>query len=611
MLRLSEFVGAHYGEAIVVCGLGSSINTFRAPERFHTIGVNDIGRAFTPTYLFVMDAPKSFSPERFRFIEESQASYVFTDHELGLKRKNVVRLPIRKSPEPNFDDPDALYLIGRPPTSPFLAICLAAHMGAKAIGVIGVDFTDGHFFAADGAHKLAKGAAGINRRFYRLAAALQERGVKVFNLSAESRLNAFPRLSIEAFHELQKSGITRSWSRPARNICLRGELRPDRNVETLARLINSHTSISCRVIAPGSRDIQPASAPEIETDILARATVTVDYDKVRFPDVTTVNGNFLRVWNNKLRPLLFGPASAPRHRPADRDVSVSVIVSQERSTGDETMETLRSLWGELLPGDELVLLGCHEHSDRHAPWLGQMKRCRYAEPSEGESFISARNRLAAQCKSDILVFSDANIQAPPNWVAPLIDAFRDPAVAAAGPTIADLYKRDQKACGMRWTDAELSTKWLPNELSTVHSVPLLPGIFLAVRRSTFMRLGGFDAGMRGSGGDDVELCFRLWMAGFRCVTVPEVEVLWMNAYAAGAIHVDEYWSDLLYNLLRLTAVHFGPARRRAFTEQLAFDPLLPSAVSRLKKSDVLQRRASVMTERKRSEQWFFDRFPLM
>ena len=86
MVKLSDFRGAHYGEAIVVCGLGSSINSFPDPRRFLTIGVNDIGRGFTPDYLFVMDSPQAFGPERFHYIRDSRAKYIFTDHDLGVER---------------------------------------------------------------------------------------------------------------------------------------------------------------------------------------------------------------------------------------------------------------------------------------------------------------------------------------------------------------------------------------------------------------------------------------------------------------------------------------------------------------------------------------------
>jgi hypothetical protein len=187
MARLADFRGIHYGEAMVVCGLGHSILALQDPQRFKTIGVNDIGRAFTPNYLFVMDKPESFGEDRFQHIRSSAAQYIFTDHELGLKRESIVRLPIRRNEVPKFDDPNALYFTGRPPTSPLLALCLAAHMGAKAIGLIGVDFTNNHFFSADGAHKLERSLEGIDKRFYLLGSALLERGVKIFNLSDESR----------------------------------------------------------------------------------------------------------------------------------------------------------------------------------------------------------------------------------------------------------------------------------------------------------------------------------------------------------------------------------------------------------------------------------------
>jgi len=326
--------------------------------------------------------------------------------------------------------------------------------------------------------------------------------------------------------------------------------------------------------------------------------------------VTAVNGDFLHVWNDQLRPLLFGRPGVQRdHRPR-RAFSVGVIVSQESATGDEVVETLRSLWTDLLPQDELMVLGCHAKSERSAPWLRRLKRARYVEPVGVESYVAARNRVAASFDKDILIFTDANVQAPQDWVSSLLEAFEDPAVGAAGPAIVDLYTRDSKGYGMKWIDAELRTAWLPECGRKPFPVPLLPGIFLAVRRSTFTSLGGFDAGMRGSGGDDVELCFRLWTRGFRCVVIPELEVQWMNAYAAGAIRSPEYWGDLLYNLLRLTTVHFGAKRRREFAKTLALDPLFSSARALLKSSDASQRRARTKAERKYSEKWFFERFPI-
>lgn len=608
--QLRDFKGAHYGEAMVVCGLGASIKSFAYPNRFRTIGVNDIGRAFHPDYLFVMDAVKSFAPERFQFIQNTKASCIFTDHNLDLEGHKVIRFPIKECASPQLDDPDALYHIGRPPTSPFLAVCLAAHMGAKAIGIIGVDFTSGHFFADDGDHKLSRGLKGINWRFHQLGNALLERGVKVFNLSAESRIIAFPHLSADQFSALQRSTVTRSWSRPARKLCLVSTSPPSNNLRTLAQLVNTRTSLSCRLISPDSADVRAASSPEIEKNLRSSATVIVNCDTVRLPDVTTWNGNFSQAWNKELRPLLFSHSTVVPRSRTDRTLSVGVIVSQENATGDEVAETLRSLWDDLLPADDLVVLGCRPHSNNLAQWLSHLKLVRYVEPARSESYIAARNRIAAHSRKDILVFTDANIAASRLWVDRVLSVFNDESVAAVGPAIVDMYQRESKSYGMKWCNAELSTSWLPLRTNKPYAVPLLPGVFLAVRRSAFNCVGGLDAGMLGDKCDDMELCFRLWTRGFRCVVAPDVEVLWMNRFAAGASPGDEYWSDVMYNLLRLSTIHFNAARRSEFAESLARDSLFPTISARVMESDARARRKHAHGQRQYSDNWFFRRFPI-
>ena len=609
MLRLRDFHAIHYGEAMVVCGLGESINGLRDPGRFCTIGVNDIGRAFTPQYLFVMDAVRSFPAERFAYIRDSTARYIFTDHDLGLTRDNVVRFPIRASPRPRFDDRDALYLIGRPPTSPFLAVCLAAHMGAKAIGLIGVDFTNGHFFAPDGQHKLSGALTGIDARFHVLASALLGRGIKLFNLSDRSRICALPRVTPDEFHEIQRSGRMRAWSRPARRVLLESSARVNGDVGTLAKLINTRTTLSCRIVAPGSNDLPAGAVPDIERDVKARADVRIDCATAAIPSVRADDPAFLRTWHRDVRPLLFGRSvTLPLRDLLRRPRSVGVIVSQEHASGDEVAETVRSLWPDLLRADELLVLAGDRAHSAVPEWIRHSKRIRYVERIPGESFVHARNRAASLISTDILVFTDANVQAPRLWIDPIVQAFDAAAVAAVGPAIVDMYEHDSQGFGMRWVDDELNTAWLPPAAPQPHAVPLLSGAFLAVRRSVFEKVGGFDGGMRGGGGDDVELCFKLWTAGGECRVLPQLAVAWMNPYAAGAVDSDLYWSDLLHNLLRLASVHFEAKRLDAFVRRAARHGAFAQACARVLASDMAGYRQSIRRLRTRSDEWFFRRF---
>lgn len=185
---LAGFRDFHAGETIVVCGCGASLNKFRNPERFITIGVNDVGRLFDPTYLVVLNPRRQFRGDRFRYVENSQAKAVFTQLDLGLSHPNVVRFRLGQRGGADFSNPNVLHYTRN---SPYLALCLAVHMGARRIGLIGVDFTDDHFFAKTGRHPLSAEIQAIDNEYKQLNEACMRIEVEVVNLSPTSRLTAF------------------------------------------------------------------------------------------------------------------------------------------------------------------------------------------------------------------------------------------------------------------------------------------------------------------------------------------------------------------------------------------------------------------------------------
>lgn len=80
--------------------------------------------------------------------------------------------------------------------SPYVAVCLAEYMGASKIGLIGVDFTEGHFFADTGKHILSSELVKIDSEYSALSAALKNRGVELVNLSSRSRLTSLKKISL-------------------------------------------------------------------------------------------------------------------------------------------------------------------------------------------------------------------------------------------------------------------------------------------------------------------------------------------------------------------------------------------------------------------------------
>ena len=195
---LIAFQNRHRGESIVVCGCGESLNDLAQPERFITIGVNDVGRLFQPRYLVVVNPPDQFTGDRFRYVESSRAEYLFTQLDLGIAHPNVVRFRLGSFGGTDFSDQNVLHYTNN---SPYIALHLAILMGARRVGLIGVDFTDHHFFAPTGEHPLAPQFASINGHYGQLAEAAARRGVAIYNLSRVSRLTAFPKISTEEFAE--------------------------------------------------------------------------------------------------------------------------------------------------------------------------------------------------------------------------------------------------------------------------------------------------------------------------------------------------------------------------------------------------------------------------
>jgi glycosyltransferase involved in cell wall biosynthesis len=192
--RVADFRDIHADSVIIVCGCGESLNELTRPERFITIGVNDVGRRFQPNYLVVVNPPNQFSGDRFSYVESSQAEYLFTQLKLGLSRENIIKFQLGTYGGTDFSNPDVLH---HTQNSPYVALCLAVHMGARRIGLIGVDFTEHHFFARTGTHSLTPQLAIIDKQYKRLGEAIKARGVEVFNLSGVSRLTAFPKSTLE------------------------------------------------------------------------------------------------------------------------------------------------------------------------------------------------------------------------------------------------------------------------------------------------------------------------------------------------------------------------------------------------------------------------------
>jgi hypothetical protein len=195
---MRSFRNLHAGASVLVCGCGESLNLLASTAGCVTIGVNDVGRKLTPDYLVIVNPRSQFSAERLSAIEGTRARAVFS-HLEDLRLQHTARVRFRLGRYAGTSvraDGDALDYTQN---SPYVAVCLAMHLGASRIGLIGVDFTDDHFFGRTGRHALAGKVQQIDAEYAALAAAARAHGVELVNLSPVSRLTALPRQPLQEF----------------------------------------------------------------------------------------------------------------------------------------------------------------------------------------------------------------------------------------------------------------------------------------------------------------------------------------------------------------------------------------------------------------------------
>ena len=211
--RLREFIGIHYGQDIIVCGCGTSLLGFEEHHSdYITIGVNDVPKLFEPTYLVVTDHQGRFKEQRRKdLVNNSKAKRLFTCA-AGWRHKNIVHFDLGEKALKNLD---SQHKIDHFVNSPYVAACLAYKLGARNIGIIGVDFNTGHFYnPKDGKHPVLQMnyLKQVKAAYSLLHSQLKLRGVAMYDLSLNGQLD-IPKITLEEFSKLQKNEDNNTWTK--------------------------------------------------------------------------------------------------------------------------------------------------------------------------------------------------------------------------------------------------------------------------------------------------------------------------------------------------------------------------------------------------------------
>ncbi len=159
-------------------------------------------------------------------------------------------------------------------------------------------------------------------------------------------------------------------------------------------------------------------------------------------------------------------------------------------------------------------------------------------------FASAVNRgvcaaLSFDPAPDALVLVNQDCFVKPGWLAPLLAALDDPAVAVAGARLLDSDGETLQHAGARIEPNGLTTH-LGRGSRDVRAyrdacdVDYVCGALLAFRAPVWERFGPLDEGYAPAYFEEVDFCVRVRRAGLRVVYVPGAEAIHVEASTSGS-----------------------------------------------------------------------------
>lgn len=186
---------------------------------------------------------------------------------------------------------------------------------------------------------------------------------------------------------------------------------------------------------------------------------------------------------------------------------------------EHARQCLESLRPTLGPFDKVVVVD-NGSTDGTKAGLRSFGWAEVLTNEANRGFAAACNQGAATCNEEILVFLNSDTVVVGHWLDELLAPFADACVVATGPR-SNFVSGPQLLPSARYgSKAELRAferSWRQAHSGQLDEVGRLVGFCLAVRRSSFEEVGGFDEGYRAGGYEDDDLCRRLSATGGKLV----------------------------------------------------------------------------------------------
>jgi GT2 family glycosyltransferase len=248
------------------------------------------------------------------------------------------------------------------------------------------------------------------------------------------------------------------------------------------------------------------------------------------PPAPPFSGTLVRDAGEPLLPLTLHPPTAR--------LAASIIIPVLNNAA-LTHRCLESIVKETAGGTYEVIVVDNGSDEPTRQMLSGVGGLRLIRNDTNVGFVGASNQGAAAAKAEFVVFLNNDTIVLPDWLDALIRTFeRDPLVGAVGAKLVYPSGRLQEAGGIIWSDGHgwnYGRNEDPNApaFGYVREVDYCSGACLAVRRSLFEQLGGFDNRYAPAYYEDVDLAFRLREAGYRVLYQPASQIVHFEGATAG------------------------------------------------------------------------------
>lgn len=253
-------------------------------------------------------------------------------------------------------------------------------------------------------------------------------------------------------------------------------------------------------------------------------------------------------------------SAAPEALP-DRPRLVSVVIPMYNA-GDVIGDQLEALARQDYDGAWEVVVADNGSDDHGVEVVerydARLPSLRVVDASDKQGASCARNVGSRAARGDVLLYADADDMVPPDWVRAL----------AGGLASADFVGGWRTDDHLRATDVASTSSTLATLPTSFGFLPWAFGGNLGVRTAVFHEVGGWCEDYP-HGGDDIDFCWRVQLAGHPLLYVAEAAVRYRARETLGGLARQRFEFGSRAPMLFREYQRFGakrpPLRRAAST----------------------------------------------